>query len=111
MDVDAVRERVDLAALIERDAAVRFVRVGAQLRAACPFPDHADREPSFYVHPGKRLWICRGCGRGGDAFTFVMDWLGVAFTTALDLLAREAGVAPSPAARPSRARTGVGRVG
>ena len=35
----------------------------------CPL--HSDHKPSFLVDPGKRLFYCYGCGRGGDVIRFV----------------------------------------
>jgi DNA primase len=31
----------------------------------CPFPDHEDKTPSFYLYPPGRFY-CYGCNRGGD---------------------------------------------
>ncbi|HEY6346500.1 MAG TPA: CHC2 zinc finger domain-containing protein [Bryobacteraceae bacterium] len=36
----------------------------------CPF--HAERHPSFYIHPEKKIFYCFGCGAGGDVFDFIM---------------------------------------
>ena len=35
----------------------------------CPF--HEDRTPSMSVDPQKTVFCCHGCGKGGDAYTFV----------------------------------------
>ena len=34
----------------------------------CPL--HADHKPSFLLDPGKNLFYCYGCGRGGDVIRF-----------------------------------------
>src|SRR5207249_11829233 len=34
----------------------------------CPL--HNDHKPSFLVDPGKSLFYCYGCGRGGDVIRF-----------------------------------------
>src|SRR4051812_28763212 len=34
----------------------------------CPL--HQDHHPSFVVDPGKGLFYCYGCGRGGDVIRF-----------------------------------------
>ena len=94
-ELDAIRERIDLGAYVERYAGVAFHR-GAQLHGRCPFPDHEDRDPSFVVNPAKGLWYCHGCHRGGDAFSFVMHWLELDFPAAVDLLAAEAGIERPP---------------
>ena len=40
-----------------------------RLMGLCPL--HSDGEPSFLVDPGKSLFYCYGCGRGGDVIRFV----------------------------------------
>ncbi|MEZ8221330.1 Toprim-like [Candidatus Fervidibacteria bacterium JGI MDM2 JNZ-1-D12] len=39
-------------------------------RGRCPFPDHNDENPSFYLHPQREVFFCFGCGRGGGIRTF-----------------------------------------
>ena len=41
---------------------------GGRWMGLCPL--HADRKPSFLVDPGKSLFYCYGCGRGGDVIRF-----------------------------------------
>lgn len=97
-DLDEIKRRIDLVAYMERTTVISFHSVGAQLRTACPFPDHEAHSWGFVVHPEKQLWHCFGCLRGGDLFDFTQEWLGLDFPAAVALLAREAGVA-----RPHRA--------
>ena len=93
-DARAVKQRVRLEDAIARYAPAVFEPVGAELRTCCPFPDHRDDTPSFFVNPAKQVWLCRGgCGRGGDVVSFVMMYLGLDFGAALDLLAADAGLA------------------
>lgn len=44
------------------------------------------------VNEEKNMWHCFGCGKGGDAFAFVMEIDGLDFREALVLLAEKAGV-------------------
>lgn len=44
------------------------------------------------VNEEKNMWHCFGCGKGGDAFAFVMEIEGLDFREALTLLAEKAGV-------------------
>ena len=37
----------------------------------CPF--HAEKTPSFMVHPEKQMFYCFGCKAGGSVFTFLMQ--------------------------------------
>ena len=49
---------------------------GGRWMGLCPL--HADRKPSFLVDPGKSLFYCYGCGRGGDVIRFPVDTAGMA---------------------------------
>ena len=95
-DVDLIKARVDLVILVEKYSSTPLRQAGRQMKGRCPFLDHEDKTASFYVHPQKQLYKCWGCGRAGDALSFVRDFLGVEhFGTALDFLMVEAGMAPS----------------
>jgi DNA primase len=59
---------------------------GGRVMGLCPL--HADRRPSFLVEPGKNLFYCYGCGRGGDVIRFAELYHGVRFTEALTVLWR-----------------------
>lgn len=43
-------------------------------KANCPFPSHDDKTASFAYNPNKNYAHCFGCGRGGDAITFVQHY-------------------------------------
>jgi len=68
----------------------RFRRSGAELLAHCPF--HADKTPSFYVHPRKGVFCCHGCGAGGDVFSFVHLLHNFSFPQSVQFLASRAGI-------------------
>jgi DNA primase len=58
----------------------------------CPL--HSDHKPSFLVDPGKSLFYCYGCGRGGDVIRFGELYHQVKFPQALALLHQRHGLAP-----------------
>lgn len=87
--VDQVKEATDLVALVGQ--AVKLKKSGAAWSGLCPF--HSERSPSFQVVPQRGFYHCFGCGKHGDAFTWVMEREGLTFPEALDLLARQAGIA------------------
>ncbi len=44
-----------------------------EYRTNCPFPDHSDSTPSFFVNSESGQYYCFGCGRGGNLTTFLGD--------------------------------------
>jgi DNA primase len=63
-------------------------RAGANFVTLCPF--HKERTPSFNVNPHRQTFHCFGCNKGGDVFTFVMEYDSVDFVEALRRLADRA---------------------
>jgi len=87
---EMLRERVDLAEFAERFTELKTS--GRALRGCCPFPDHQDDTPSFYIYPDERFH-CFGCRRHGDSVDLWAGTQGIepGMEAALDL-AREFGV-------------------
>lgn len=84
-----IRSRADVVQIIgER---VPLKRAGHNFKGLCPF--HAEKSPSFMVHPEKQIYHCFGCGEGGDVFSFLMKYDGVDFGEAVRTLAERCGVA------------------
>lgn len=87
-DREQVLSRTDLVALIGQTVTLR--KRGGRFVGLCPF--HAEKTPSFGVDPQKGFWHCFGCGKGGDAFTFLMLLEHLSFPEALERLAERAGI-------------------
>ncbi len=86
--IDAIRERVDLIALIRET--VKLERRGRSFVGLCPF--HPEKSPSFHVSPERGFYHCFGCKESGSAFDFVMKLEGLTFPEAARRLAERAGV-------------------
>lgn len=69
---------------------VQLKRAGRNFKGLSPFT--AEKTPSFTVSPEKHIWHDFSSGKGGDVFSFVMEVEGLDFRSALELLARKAGV-------------------
>jgi DNA primase len=63
-----------------------------RLLGLCPL--HDDSQPSFLVDPGKSLFYCYGCGRGGDVIRFAELYHQVRFPQAVTLLQQWRGLPP-----------------
>src|SRR3984957_3777513 len=99
--LDELRVRIPVPALIGRR--VRLARSGKMWKGCCPF--HGEKTPSFYVYDDH--YHCFGCGKHGDAITFVMESQGASFPEAVEQLAAEAGMqvpTPSPEAAEAEQR-------
>lgn len=86
--VEKVLESTDIVDLISSYLTLK--RAGSAFRANCPF--HTEKTPSFYVTPATQRFHCFGCGKGGDAISFVRDYENLPFMEAVRKLAQRAGV-------------------
>ena len=64
-------------------AYVDLRKAGRQYVGLCPF--HAEKTPSFYVHPEKGFH-CWGCGARGDVIRFMQEIADISFGEALRCL-------------------------
>ena len=69
---------------------VRLSRKGSTLMGLCPF--HSERTGSFAVTPGKNLFHCFSCNRGGDGITFIMEKENLTFMEAVTFIAKNNGI-------------------
>ena len=81
--VEAVKAAADIVALA--GARTQLRRQGGRYVGRCPF--HEERTPSFSVSAERGFYHCFGCGKGGDAITFVRETEGLDFTQAIEWLA------------------------
>jgi len=87
--IDDLKDRADLVRIIEPYAR-DLKKKGANWMACCPF--HQEKTPSFSVNPQKGFYKCFGCGKGGNAYTFLMEMEGLNFPEAIQRVAEMAGV-------------------
>ncbi len=86
--IDDLKDRADLVRIIEPYAALK--KKGSNWMGCCPF--HSEKTPSFSVSPTKGFYKCFGCGKGGNAFTFLMEMEGLNFPEAIQRVAEMSGV-------------------
>jgi twinkle protein len=83
--IDRVKDAINIKDVVEDY--IKLKRSGADWEACCPF--HGDRTPSFKVSPAKKMYKCFGCGKGGDAISFVMEHEKLTYIQAIQLLAKK----------------------
>ena len=86
--IEEVLSRNDIVDII--GSYVKLKRSGASYLGLCPF--HNERTPSFSVSPTGQYYHCFGCGVGGNAYNFLMEYENLTFTEAVEQLAERAGV-------------------
>ena len=67
--------RADVVEIVGRY--VQLKKGGANYMGLCPF--HGEKSPSFSVSPSKQFYHCFGCGKNGNAISFLMDHVGMSF--------------------------------
>jgi len=86
--IDQVRDSNEIVNLV--GSYLKLKRKGVNYFANCPF--HHEKTPSFSVNAPKQIWHCFGCNRGGNVFSFVMEYEKVNFIDAVKMLAKNAGI-------------------
>lgn len=86
--IDDLLDRLDIVEVIDRRVSLK--KSGRNFTACCPF--HDEKTPSFSVNQEKQFYYCFGCGAGGNALGFLMDYERMGFPQAVEVLADAAGL-------------------
>lgn len=86
--IDDLLERTDVVELIGHS--VKIKKTGRNYQALCPF--HNEKTPSFSINPDKQFYYCFGCGAGGNAISFLMDYDRLSFIESIEQLAKQHGL-------------------
>lgn len=86
--IDEIRQASDVVAVVGQYLPLK--KMGNTYKTLCPF--HQEKTPSFNVNPQKQIWHCFGCGKGGNVYTFLMEYDKVSFVEAVRTLAQKAGI-------------------
>ncbi|WP_415893414.1 DNA primase [Neptuniibacter sp. PT8_73] len=68
----------------------KLKRAGKNYSGLCPF--HKEKTPSFSANQEKQFYYCFGCGAGGNAISFLMEYENLNFPEAVEELAKAAGM-------------------
>lgn len=84
--IEEIKDAVDIVDFI--GSYVSLVKRGRNYVGLCPF--HNEKTPSFSVNPDGHYFKCFGCGKSGDAITFLQEYEGLDFNEAIKELAEKA---------------------
>ena len=84
-----LKSRVNLADVVSRMVTLRKAG-GTRLKGLCPF--HNEKSPSFHVNVDQGFYKCFGCGKAGDAITFVRETEMLNFSEAVEALGKRFGI-------------------
>ncbi|HMI65965.1 MAG TPA: DNA primase [Cyclobacteriaceae bacterium] len=86
--IEEVKNRVDIIDVISDFVTLK--KSGTNYKALSPFTN--EKTPSFFVVPAKGIFKDFSSGKGGDAFTFLMEHEGMTYVEAIRHLAKKYGV-------------------
>ena len=86
--IQEVKDRMDIEDVVSDYLSLK--RKGQNLWACCPF--HGEKTPSFSISPAKGIYKCFGCGKAGDAISFVEEHDGLNYLEAIRYLAGKYGI-------------------
>jgi DNA primase len=81
--IQQIVSRIDIIEII--NSFVKLKKRGTNYIGLCPF--HNEKSPSFTVSPSKEIFKCFGCGRSGNAISFLMEHEKYSYVEALKWLA------------------------
>jgi len=86
--IDRVRNASDILDVVSQY--VDLKKRGRNYFGVCPF--HHEKTASFSVAPDKEIYHCFGCGKGGNAINFIMEYEKIEFVDAIQKLGQRFGV-------------------
>ncbi len=86
--VERIKNAANIVEVVSEFVTLR--RSGANYKGLCPF--HSEKTPSFIVSPARGTCHCFGCGRGGNAVSFIMEHEQYTYPEALRWLAAKYGI-------------------
>jgi len=86
--IEKLLASVDIVQIISRS--IPLARKGRTWWACCPF--HHEKTPSFAVNESEQFYHCFGCGKSGNAISFVAEFERVERIEAIKILAEGAGM-------------------
>ena len=81
--IQQIISRIDIIEIV--NSFVKLRKRGTNYIGLCPF--HNEKSPSFTVSPSREIYKCFGCGKSGNAISFLMEHEKYSYVEALKWLA------------------------
>jgi len=86
--INRINDTADIVDVVSKY--VDLKKRGRNFFGLCPF--HNEKTPSFSVAPDKGIYHCFGCGNGGNAVNFIMEYEKISFVDAIQELGGQFGI-------------------
>ena len=83
--IERIKDAANIVEVVSEFVTLR--KSGANYKGLCPF--HDEKTPSFMVSPSRGTCHCFGCGKGGNAVSFIMEQEQMTYPEALRWLANK----------------------
>src|SRR4051812_2929406 len=80
--IEAVKNSMSIVDVVQDF--LKLKKEGSDYVALCPF--HDEKTPSFKISPSKNIYKCFGCGKSGDAISFLMEYEKISYLDAIKRL-------------------------
>ena len=86
--INRINDTADIVEIVSKY--VDLKQRGRNFFGLCPF--HNEKTPSFSVAPDKGIYHCFGCGNGGNAINFIMEYEKISFVDAVQQVGEQLGI-------------------
>ena len=86
--INRINDTADIVEIVSKY--VDLKKRGRNFFGLCPF--HNEKTPSFSVAPDKGIYHCFGCGNGGNAVNFIMEYEKIGFVDAIQQIGGQLGI-------------------
>lgn len=82
-NIDEIKAAANIVDIISEH--VQLKPQGHDMVGRCPF--HEEKTPSFKVHKTQGFYKCFGCGKSGDAISFLQEYKNINYIEAINIIA------------------------
>ena len=84
-NIEEIKGAANIVEIIQQH--VKLKKVSHEMVGLCPF--HSEKTPSFKVSEKKGIYKCFGCGKAGDAISFLIEYEGMSYVNAIKFIAEK----------------------